>query len=41
MHIARIGADMNLDCKHPNVPVGRGMEGKSELNARILNRKSL
>lgn len=41
MHIARIGADKNVDCKHPNVPVGRGMEGASELNVRILNRKAL
>ena len=24
MHIARIGAVKNLDCKHPNLPVGRG-----------------
>ena len=26
MHIARIGADKNLDCKHPNVPVGRAIK---------------
>ena len=41
MHIARIGAGKNLDCKHPNVPVGRELEGKFELNARILNGNSL
>ena len=36
MHITRIGADKNLDCKHPNVPVGRGKNGRGNPSGMLV-----